>query len=67
VTRNDDDDDDDDDNNNNNNNNRVPTSKKTPHFTITKINWLISLKEIISAYSEHNTGHRNPKCRVYGC
>jgi hypothetical protein len=28
-------------------NNSVRTSKRTPHFTITKINWLTLFKEII--------------------
>jgi hypothetical protein len=28
--------------------NSVRTSKKTPHFTITKINWLTLFKEIIT-------------------
>jgi hypothetical protein len=32
--------------------NPVRTSKRTPNFTITKINWLILFKEIIAVYSE---------------
>jgi hypothetical protein len=32
--------------------NSVRTSKRTPHFTITKINWLTLFKEIIAVYSE---------------
>jgi hypothetical protein len=32
--------------------NTVRTSKRTPHFTITKINWLTLFKEIIAVYSE---------------
>jgi hypothetical protein len=28
------------------------TAKKTPHFTITTINWLTLFKEIIAVYSE---------------
>jgi hypothetical protein len=28
--------------------NSVRTSKRTPHFTITKINWLMLFKEIIT-------------------
>jgi len=28
--------------------NSVRTSKRTPHFTITKINWLMLFKEIIA-------------------
>jgi hypothetical protein len=34
--------------------NSVRTSKRTPHFTITKINWLTLFKEIIAVYSENN-------------
>jgi hypothetical protein len=30
--------------------NSVRTAKKTPHFTITKINWLKLFKEIIAVY-----------------
>jgi hypothetical protein len=32
--------------------NSVRTSKRTPHFTITKINWLMLFKEIIAVYTE---------------
>jgi hypothetical protein len=32
--------------------NSVRTSKRTPHFTITKINWLMLFKEIIAVYIE---------------
>jgi hypothetical protein len=32
--------------------NSVRTSKRTPHFTITTINWLMLFKEIIAVYSE---------------
>jgi hypothetical protein len=35
--------------------NLVRTSKRTPHFTITKINWLMLFKEIIAVYSEKYT------------
>jgi len=35
--------------------NPVRTSKRTPHFTITKINWLMLFKEIIAVYSENHT------------
>jgi hypothetical protein len=35
--------------------NSVRTSKRTPHFTITKINWLTLFKEIIAVYSENHT------------
>jgi hypothetical protein len=34
--------------------NSVRTSKRTPHFTITKINWLTLFKEIIAACSENH-------------
>jgi hypothetical protein len=30
------------------------TSKRTPHFTITKINWLTLFKEIIDVCSENH-------------
>jgi hypothetical protein len=35
--------------------NPVRTSKRTPHFTITKINWLMLFKEIIAVYTENHT------------
>jgi hypothetical protein len=35
--------------------NPVRTSKRTPHFTITKINWLMLFKEIIAVYIENHT------------
>jgi hypothetical protein len=35
--------------------NPVRTSKRTPHFTITAINWLTPFKEIIAVYSGNNT------------
>jgi hypothetical protein len=44
--------------------NPVRTSKRTPHFTITKINWLTLFKEMIAVYSEKHTKHINTKCRV---
>jgi hypothetical protein len=31
--------------------NPVRTSKRTPHFTVTKINWLMLFKEMIAVYS----------------
>jgi hypothetical protein len=34
--------------------NSVRTSKRTPHFTITKIKWLTLFKEIIAVYSENH-------------
>jgi hypothetical protein len=35
--------------------NPVRTSKRTPYFTITKINWLTLFKEITAVYSENHT------------
>jgi hypothetical protein len=35
--------------------NSVRISKRTPHFTITTINWLTLFKEIITVYSENHT------------
>jgi hypothetical protein len=37
--------------------NSVRTAKKTPHFTITKINWLTLFKEIIAVYTESYETH----------
>jgi hypothetical protein len=34
--------------------NSVRTSKRTPHFTFTKINWLMLFKEVIAVYSENH-------------
>jgi hypothetical protein len=42
----------------------VHTSKRTPHFTITKINWLMLFKEIIPVYTETHKKTINIKCRV---
>jgi hypothetical protein len=39
--------------------NSVRTSKRTPHFTITKIDWLALFKEIIAVYFEKHTKHTN--------
>jgi hypothetical protein len=35
--------------------NSARTSKKTPHFTFTKIKWLMLFKEIICVYDESGT------------
>jgi hypothetical protein len=35
--------------------NSVRTTKRTPHFTITKINWLTLFKEINAVYTENRT------------
>jgi hypothetical protein len=42
--------------------NSVRTAKKTPHFTITKINWLTLFKKIIAVYSENHAKHINTLC-----
>jgi hypothetical protein len=44
--------------------NSVRTSKRTPHFTITKINWLTLFKEIISVYNENHMESINTKYKV---
>jgi hypothetical protein len=41
------------------------TAKKTPHFTVTKINRLTLFKEIIAVYSENRT--KRIKWRVTDC
>jgi hypothetical protein len=48
-------------------NNSVRTSKRTPHFTITKINWLTLFKEIIAVYAENHAKSVNKKCSVTNC
>jgi hypothetical protein len=47
--------------------NSVCTSKRTPNFTITKINWLMLLKEIIAIYSENHAKPINTKCSITDC
>jgi hypothetical protein len=47
--------------------NPVRTSKRTPHFTITKINWLTLFKEIIAIYSENGTKSINTTLSVTDC
>jgi hypothetical protein len=49
--------------------NSVRTSKRTPHFTITKINWLTLFKEIFAvyAYTGNHSKYTNTKCRVPYC
>jgi hypothetical protein len=44
--------------------NPVRTSKRTPHFTITKINWLTLVKEIIAVYSDNYAEIVNTKYSV---
>jgi hypothetical protein len=41
--------------------NSVRTAKKTPHFTITRINRLTLFREIIGVYSENNAEPINTK------
>jgi hypothetical protein len=41
--------------------NSVRTSKRTPYFTITKINWLTLVKENIAVYSENHAKPINTK------
>jgi hypothetical protein len=47
----------------------VRTSKRTPHFTITRISWLMLFKETVAVYSEIHTKPRNTKysVRSLGC
>jgi hypothetical protein len=47
--------------------NPVRTSKRTPHFTITKINLLTLFKETIAVYSENHTRPVNTKHAVTDC
>jgi hypothetical protein len=44
--------------------NSVRTTKRTPHFTITKINWLTLFKEVIAVYNKKHTKPINTKRRV---
>jgi hypothetical protein len=47
--------------------NSVRTSKTTPHFTITKINWATLFKEIIADYAESDTKLINTKFQPICC
>jgi hypothetical protein len=42
--------------------NSVRTSKRTPHFAITKINWLTLFKDMIDVYNENHTKPINTLC-----
>jgi hypothetical protein len=44
--------------------NSVRTSKGTPHFTVTQINWLTLFKEMTAVYSENHTRPINTKYSV---
>jgi hypothetical protein len=44
--------------------NSVHVSNRTPQFTITKIKWLMLVKEIIDVYIENNTRPISTKCTV---
>jgi hypothetical protein len=41
--------------------NPARTSKRTPHFTITNVNWLMLFEEIIAVYSENHAKPKNTK------
>jgi hypothetical protein len=45
-------------------NSSVHTSKRTPHFTITKISWLMLFEEVMTVYSEKHKKPINTKCRI---
>jgi hypothetical protein len=47
--------------------NSVRTSKRTPTFTITKINWLIPFKERIAVYRENHSKPINTKFGITCC
>jgi hypothetical protein len=44
--------------------NPVRTSKRTPHFIITKINWLTLFKEVIAVSSENHAKPINTKYSI---
>jgi hypothetical protein len=45
----------------------VRTSKRTPQFTITKINWVTLFKQIITDYAENHTKPINKNCQPTFC
>jgi hypothetical protein len=47
--------------------NPVRTSKRTPHFTITKINLLTLFKEIIAVYSDNHAKTINTTYSITDC
>jgi len=42
--------------------NSVRTSKRTPHFTITTINWLTLFKDVIALFSDNHAKFINTLC-----
>jgi hypothetical protein len=44
--------------------NPVRTSKKTLHFTITKINWVTLFKKIVTVYTQNHTKNINTECQL---
>jgi hypothetical protein len=44
--------------------NSVHTSERTPHFTITKISWIMLFREIITIYNYKHIKATNIKYRV---
>jgi hypothetical protein len=44
--------------------NSARSSKRTPNFTITSINFLTLFKEIIAVYSENHAKPINTKCSI---
>jgi hypothetical protein len=48
-------------------NDLVRTAKKAQHFTITKINFLMLFKEVISVYTENHTKTTTTKYRITDC
>jgi hypothetical protein len=44
--------------------NWVHTTKRTPHFTIKRINWIMMFKNIFAVYNEKNKIPIKTKCRV---
>jgi hypothetical protein len=47
--------------------NSVRTSERTPHFTITKINWLTLFKEVIAVYFQSHKKPTNTKRNITDC
>jgi len=45
----------------------VRTSKRTQHFAITKIIWVMLCQEIIPGCTENDSKAMNAKCRVADC